>query len=1050
MKKLIELSIRYRILVVTGFALIGLTSILSVRTSNIDFIPDIGENQQIVFTDWPGRSPKDIDAQITYPLSILLQGIPGVKTVRGLSVFGFSTIYLIFKEDIDFYWSRSRIIEKLLQSQTDLPSDVRPRLGPDATGLGQIFWYTIENDKNISSKKPLQSLAQLRSLQDFYVKYRLQSVEGVSEVASVGGFVKEYQIDVDPKKLFAFDVHFSTLVKAIQNSNIDVGAEVIEDGNREFIVRGKGFFKSLADIENVVIAVKNKTPIYVKDIASVNLGPAFRRGVLDKNGLETVGGVITMRFGQNPKQVIQNVKERINSIQEGLPEGVRLVPFYDRTELIENTMSTVYTALIQETIIAILLVFIFLLHLWCGILVSLTLPFAIGISFILMKCVGIDSNVMSLSGIVIAIGTIVDMGIIMTEAIYSRLMASSYTSLKEKVRIITTCTQEISPAILTSILTTVVTFLPILALEGSEGKLFWPLAWAKTFALLGSLLVAIFLIPSLCVFLLKDKIQLKGFRLMRYLPIKKEVNKKDKVNVFIVQKYRFMLSWVLDHRKLFLIAPAFLILLGMIAFMNLGKEFMPELNEGDILYMPVTTSDVSITKAKEILSYTNKVLKEHPLVDFAVGKLGRADSVLDPAPVSMIETVIRLVPPSQWPRGKDVYDIMEDLDESLQVPGLVNSWGFPIQTRIGMISTGIKTQVGVKVFGDDLNILEDITSQIAQRIEKMKGAYGVYKEQITNKPYIEFNIDRISASQFGINIGTIHEILQTAVGGMPIGQFYEGRERYSIRVRYKKELRDRIDELKRILVPSPLNQHIPLDQLADIKVVTGPSSITSENGLLRSTVLFNVRNTDLIGFVQKAKTVIEKEIDLPAKYSVIWAGQYENHVRANNRLKLILPLVFIMSLIILFLGTGSLWHSIIIFSAVPISMTGGLILLWLGGFNLSVAVWVGFIALFGIAVDDGILMMTYFKQAMKINKPTNFHELKSLILEAGSRRIRPLLMTTATTSLALLPVMWSTSTGSEVMKPMALPTLGGMLVELITLFIVPVLFSFIEEKKFRH
>ncbi len=1043
MKKLIELSIRYRIFVVTSFVLVGLISIFSVRSSNIDFIPDIGENQQIVFTDWPGRSPKDIDEQITYPLSVLLQGTPGVKTVRGISVFGFSTIYVIFKEEVDFYWSRSRIIEKLLESRTGLPPGVEPRLGPDATGLGQVFWYTIENNE---SGESLKSLAQLRSLQDFYVKYHLQSVEGVSEVASVGGFVKEYQIDVDPKKLFAFDVHFSTLVKAIQNSNIDVGAEVIEDGSREFIVRGKGFFKSLADIENVVIAVKNKTPVYVKDVASVGLGPAFRRGVLDKNGLETVGGVVTMRFGENPKQVIQNIKERIKNIQKGLPKGVHLVPFYDRTELIENTIGTVYKALIQEVIVAILLVFIFLLHLWCGILVSLTLPFAIGISFIFMKLFGIDSNVMSLSGIVIAIGTIVDMGIIMTEAIYSRLMASSYTSLKEKVRIITTCAQEISPAIFTSIMTTIVTFLPILALEGSEGQLFWPLAWAKTFALLGSLVVAVFLIPALSVFLLKDKV----FPFEKFLSIKTEMNKKNKISLFIVQKYRFMLDWVLSHRRLFLIAPAFLILIGFIAFMNLGKEFMPELNEGDILYMPVTTSDVSLTKAKEILSYTDKVLNKHPLVDFAVGKLGRADSVLDPAPISMIETVIRLIPSSRWPRGKDIYDIMEDLDKSLQIPGLVNSWGFPIQTRIGMISTGIKTQVGIKIFGDDIEVLEDLSSQIAEKIEKTKGAYGVYKEQITSKPYIEFDIDRISASQFGINIGTIHKTLQTAVGGMSIGQFYEGRERYSIRVRYKKELRDRIDELKRILVPSPLNQHIPLEQLADIKVVTGPSHIVSENGMLRSTVLFNVRDRDLIGFVQRAKRVVEKEVNLPEKYSLVWAGQYENHVRANNRLKLILPLIFMMSLIILFLGTGSFVNSIIIFSAVPISMTGGLILLWLGGFNLSVAVWVGFIALFGIAVDDGILMITYFKQEMKLNKPTNFHELKSLILEAGSRRIRPLLMTTATTSLALLPVMWSTSTGSEVMKPMALPTLGGMLIELITLFVVPVLFSFAEERKLRH
>ena len=1051
MKKLIEISIQYRIFVVTCFVLIALISVFVIQKSNIDFIPDIGENQQVVFTEWPGRSPKDIEAQITYPLSVLLQGIPEVKAVRGISAFGFSTIYVIFKDKVDFYWSRSRILEKLFQSQSELPLGAKPRLGPDATGLGQVFWYTIENDTTSSSDISLKSLAQLRSLQDFYVKYHLQSVEGVSEVSSIGGFVKEYQIDVDPKKLFAFDVHFSALIKTIQDSNIDVGAEVIEDGSREFIVRGKGFFRSLADIENVVIAVKNKTPIYVKDVASVSLGPAFRRGALDKNGQETVGGVVTMRFGQNPKQVIQNIKDRLHIIKQGLPKGVKLVPFYDRTELIENTMTTVYTALGQEIIIATILVFIFLLNLWSGILVSLTLPFAIAISFILMKCIGISSNVMSLSGMVIAIGTIVDMGIIMTENIYSRLMATTYTSFRERIQIIIQSAQEISPAIFTSIMTTVVTFLPVFALKSSEGQLFGPLAYAKTFTLLGSLIVALFLIPPLCVFLLKNKSKTsQPIGLSKGFHKKMQSIREVEVNNFIVRKYCSALDWVLNHRKLFLIAPVILLISGLIIFINLDREFMPELNEGDLLYMPVTTADVSMTQAKELLAYTNRLLNEHPLVDYAVGKLGRTDSVLDPAPVSMIETVIRLIPPNQrskkW-QGKDIYEIMQELDQFLQIPGLVNSWGFPIQTRIGMISTGIKTQVGIKVFGDDIEVLEDLTAQIARKIEEIKGAYGVYQDQVTNKPYIEFDIDRISAAQFGINVGTIQRILQTAVGGMPIGQFYKGRERYSIRVRYKKELRDRIDELKRVLVPSPLNQHIPLEQLADIKVVTGPAHIVSENGLLRSTVLFNVRS-DLISFVQKAKALVEKEISLPTGYSIVWAGQYENHVRANNQLKFILPLVLIINLLILFLNTKSLWHSLIIFSAVPISMTGGLILLWLGDFNLSVAVWVGFIALFGIAVDDGILMTTYLKQEMKLHKPTHFCELKSLILRAGSRRIRPLLMTTVTTSLALLPVMWSTSTGSEVMKPMALPTLGGMLVELITLFVVPVLFSFVEEKKF--
>lgn len=1028
-QKLIEASIRNRVLVVILFVLVALLSIFSLKTARIDAIPDIGENQQIVFTEWPGRSPKDIEEQVTYPLSIMLQGIPGVKNIRGISAFGFSTIYVIFKDDVDFYWSRSRVLEKLSTAGSELPSGVVPQMGPDATGLGQIYWYTIENEENNINPK---SLAELRSIQDFYVRYLLQGVDGVSEVASVGGFVKEYQIDVDPKKLFAYNINFSKLLKSIKESNIDVGAEVVEDGDREFIVRGKGFFKSLTDIENVVLAIKNKTPIRVKDVATVGFGPGFRRGALDKNGTEAVGGVVTMRFGENPKQVIDKVKERLKVVEKGLPKGVKVVPFYDRTELIENTIGTVYSALSEEIVITVVVILLFLLHFQSSILVSLTLPFGVGISFILMKLIGIDSNVMSLSGMVIAIGSMVDMGIIMTENIYSHLSEKPEASKSERVEIIVRSAREVGPAILTAVMTTIVTFLPVFGLEGSEGKLFGPLAWAKTLAMFGSVVVAIILVPALSVFMLNGKLK----------PIE-----KNKVSLFIVKSYQPALNWVLENRKRFLIAPMILLILGGLALSNLGKEFMPSLNEGDILYMPTTTPDVSMTKARELLAYTDKVLKDHPLVEYSVGKLGRANSAIDPAPVAMFETVIKLVPKDQWPEGKTIYEIMQDLDQALQVPGLVNSWDFPIQTRIGMISTGIKTQIGIKIFGDDLRKLESLASKVGKEVEKIKGAYGVYAEQITGKPYIEFDIDRVAASRYGINTGTVNKILQTAVGGMPIGQFYDGRERYPIRVRYKKELRDRVDDLKRVLVPSPLGQHIPLEQLADIKIVTGPAAIQSENGLLRSVVLLNVQGRDLIGFVEEAKKHIEKNVELPKGYSIVWAGQYENQVRATNRLKLLVPIALIINLVIIFLGIKNLRNSAIIFSAVPIAMAGGLILLWIGGFNTSVAVWVGFIALFGIAVDDGVVMMTYLQEAIKNHKPKNWEELKECVLEAGSRRIRPLVMTTTTTCVALIPVMWATTTGSEVMKPMAIPTLGGMLVELITLFIVPVTFSYFEQRR---
>lgn len=1027
----VEFAIRKRAFVVLIFVFIALGSVFSLKNAHIDAIPDIGDNQQIVFSEWPGRSPKDIEEQVTYPLSVVLQGIPGVKTVRGVSAFGFSSISIIFEDSVDYYWSRSRVLEKLSVSQSEIPPDVQPKMGPDATGLGQIYWYTLENKAEAES--PL-SLAELRSLQDFYVKQLLQGVPGVSEVASIGGFVKEYQIDVDPNKLSAFDVHFSNLIQAIQSSNLDVGAEVIEDGPREFIVRGKGFFRSLEDIANVVVAIRSETPVRVKDLARVGTGPAFRRGALDDGGTEAVGGAVAMRFGENPQLVIDALKKRLESIRQGLPEGVELRPFYDRTELIAKTIGTVFTALTQQIFVTILVILLFLLHFRSSILVALTLPFGVGMSFILMKAFDIDSNVMSLSGIVIAIGSMVDMGIIMTENIYSRLAEEKPRTQKERVRVAIQAAREVGPAILTAAMTTIVTFIPVFALTGAEGKLFGPLAWAKTLAMLGAVFVALTLIPALSVFLLRGNLK----------PIQ-----KNPVSSSIVAVYRPLLRIVLRRRWALLSLPVILLLLGGWSFNRLGKEFMPSLNEGDILYMPVTTTDVSMTKARELLSYTDQVILQHPLVERVVGKLGRVNSALDPAPIGMFETVIILKPESEWPKDKTIQDIMAELDESVQVPGLVNSWDFPIQTRIAMISTGIRTQVGIKIFGDDLAELERIASEVGEVVKGVDGALGVYAEKIAGKPYIEFEVDRVAASRYGINVGTVNSILQTAVGGMPIGQFYEGRERYPIRVRYKKELRDRIDDLKQVLVPSPLGSHIPLEQLAEIKIVTGPAAIQSENGLLRAVVQSNVQGRDVIGFVEEAKEKVEEIVSLPKGYSIVWAGQYENQERANTRLLFLIPLSLLVNLIIIHLGLGSLRNATIVFLAVPVALSGGLILLDFVGFNTSVAVWVGFIALFGIAVDDGVVMMTYLKKSIQRYNPRTREEIFEAIVEAGCRRIRPLVMTTTTTVVALVPVLWSNTTGSEIMKPMAIPALGGMLVEIITLFVVPVCFSIFEEMKIK-
>lgn len=1032
LKKIINKCIDYRIIIIISFIILGVAGIFSIKEAKVDAIPDIGENQQIVFTQWSGRSPKDIEEQITYPLSILLQGIPGVDRVRGTSAFGFSTVYVIFKDDIDFYWSRSRILEKLTTAKNHLPVGVNPSIGPDATGLGQIFWYTVEN---LESAKHPKSLHELRSIQDFYVKFLLQSVEGVSEVASIGGFVKEYQIDVDPNKIFAFDIHFSQIIKAIKNSNIDVGAEVIEEGDREMIVRGLGFFKNIQDIEEVVVAVKDGTPIRVKDMASVQIGPAFRRGALDKNGSEIVGGVVTMRFGENPNEVIDKIKKRIDEIKNGLPEHVVINVFYDRSELIQKTLGTVRSALLQEITITIVIIFAFLLHLKSSVLVALTLPFGVGISFIFMYMLGIDSNIMSLSGLVIAIGTMVDVGIIMTENIYSHLAKEKTEDLKRKIEIIKTACYEISPAVLTAVLTTIITFIPVFALEGAEGKLFIPLAWAKTLAMFGAVIVSVLLIPALSVYFFKGNLT----------PIE-----KNKVSVFIVSIYKKCLDWVLTNRKKFLIVPLIFIIVGIYSYRQLGKEFMPSLNEGEILYMPVSTPDISITKARKLLAQTDELIKKHPLVEDVYGKLGRADTALDPAPVSMFETIIKLKDKDQWPSGTSISDIMSELDSMVQIPGLVNSWDYPIQTRIGMISTGIKTQVAAKILGNDLKLIENVSNEVSKAIQEIEGTYGVYTEQINSKPYIEFEIDRVLASRYGVNTGDINSIIQTAVGGMAIGQIYEGRRRYPIRVRYKKELRDRLDELKNILVATPNGQHIPIGQLAKINITLGPAMIQSENGMLRSSVQFNVRNRDVIGVVEEAKKKVNKQIQIPSGVAVEWAGQYENQQRADRRLLILIPISLLINLFLIYFNFKSFKQSIIVFSAIPLAVSASFIFLWILGVNLSVAVWVGLIALFGIAVDDAIVLMTFLKESLKDNRPRNFKELKDTISQAGCRRIRPLVMTTMTTIVALLPVMWSTGLGSEVIRPMAIPVIGGMSIELISLFVVPVIFSYIYDKEIKE
>jgi Cu(I)/Ag(I) efflux system membrane protein CusA/SilA len=1046
----------------------------------IDAIPDIGEKQVIVYTDWPGRSAQDVEDQVTYPLSVSLQGVPGVKTIRASSAFGFSEVYLIFEDKIDYYFARSRVLERLNIAATKLPPGVMPVLGPDATGLGQVFWYTVEGEGH--------SLDELRTIQDWFIRYQLNSVKGVSEVASIGGFVKQYQIDVDPNKMLAFNIKLEDVLKAVKDSNIDVGAKVIESGGMEFIVRGLGFVKRVEDVEDIVVGEDKGVPIYVKNIAAVQLGPEFRRGALDKEGNQAVGGVVVMRYGENAMQTIHRVKMKIREIEKGLPPGVKMVPFYDRTELIHRTIGTLKEALILEIIITMAVVVPFLAHIFAGIIICLALPFSVLIAFIAMFYLGIDSNIMSISGIAIAIGALVDMGIIMTENSYRHLiMEKDEISAGRKTRldVVFGAASEVGSAVITAILTTVVSFLPVFALEAQEGKLFHPLAWTKTLVLLASVVIALTLTPVLCLYLLKGRLR--------------EPEENPLVRKMHIW-YEKILRWVLSHRTQFLLIPwivfigslPFVIPKGLISFLvflaiaigtlifiipkraksligiiliivlisswfflmpRIGREFMPAFDEGSILFMPVMRPAVSLTEAYRVMQTQDKIIKDFPEVEMVVGKLGRAETATDPAPVEMFETIITLKPKSAWRKGMTKEKLIQEMNQALQIPGVSNIWTQPIVNRIDMLATGIRTSVGVKVFGPDLNKIEEIAQQIEEIVRTVPGAVDLYSEKIVGKPYVEFKIKRDQIARYGLSVRDVQDVIEMGIGGENITTTVEGRERYPVRVRYLRELRDNPEVLKRVFVPSESGAQIPISQLADIYFVTGPAMINSENGLLRAYVLMNVRGRDMVGFVEEASKIVSQKLKLPPGYFIQWSGQFENQVRATKKIFILLPISLLINFLLIYMNFRSMTKSIFIFTAIPVTLAGGIWLLaiynMLKGFNFSVAVWVGFIALFGVAVDDGVLMTTYLDDVFRKRKDKI--KTKKDIIEAtvyaGLGRIRPAFLTTITTIVALLPIMFLKGTGSEIMQPMAIPSIGGMTIEMITWFIVPCLYSLQEEKK---
>jgi len=1037
--KIIEICLKNRFLVIATFALIIVWGFSSMKETPVDAIPDIGELQVLVYADWPGRSPQDIEDQVIYPLTTGLMGTPRVKVVRSTSAFGFGLVNMIFADGTDFYWARTRVLERLDFARKDVPKDATITLGPDATALGQIFWYTVEGDG--------YNLAELRSMQDWYVRYQLTAVGGVSEVASVGGYVKQYQIDIDPNKLIAHDVKIHHVIDAVQKSNIDVGAKVFEEGGAEFIVRGIGFIKNVSDIENIVIGEKEGVPIYVKNIATVIIGPEFRRGALDKEGKEVTGGVVLMRYGENPLKVIERIKQKIEELSVGLPEGVKIVPFYDRTGLIQRSINTLKTALIQEIIITIFVILVFLLHFWGSVVISLVLPIGILIAFIFMRQFGVDANIMSLGGIAIAIGVMVDSGCVLVENIYRRLVTRRKELNVEKLPTeerLNTCVegaQEVGKPVLFALLTTIIGFIPVFVLTGQAGKLFRPLAFTKTFTMAAAAIIALALLPTLCYYFLRGKLK----------PV--EENRTAQV---LFKGYNPLIRWSIKHKGIVVLISIGVIIIGLLCGALMKQEFMPPLNEGDLLFMPVLLPGASLTQVMDVMKKQDIIIKnEFPEVEWVVGKLGRAETATDPAPVGMIETIIHLKDKKFWRRGMTREKLIQEIQEKTKMPGVSPIMTQPIRNRIDMLATGIQTPVGIKVFGPDLNKIVEIATQIEKIVGKVDGAVSPYAERTSSRPYFEIEIDREKAARHGIKVGDIQHIIMTAIGGMNLTTTVEGRERYPVRIRYMRELRDTPEALNRVFIPAAGGEYIPLAQIAELKQVPGPAVINSENTLTYARVFVNVDQSKvgLVDFVKNAQEAVKNkiksgDIKLPSGYFISWSGQFESEMESRKKLIPSLIICLAVIIILLYMAFKNFSILLILSTGLPVSLMGGIILLFLLRFRFSTAVWVGFIALFGVATDNAVVLLSTLEDLFKKKAPKTIEGIRSLVIEGGLLRVRPAMMTTATTIIALMPVMLSTGTGSEIMKPMASPTVGGLVTATLSnLILVPVLYCWIKEKQ---
>jgi Cu(I)/Ag(I) efflux system membrane protein CusA/SilA len=989
----------------------------------------------IVFTDWPGRSPQEVEDQITYPLTVSLQGLPGVRVVRSSSAFGFSMINVIFEDAVDIYFARTRVLERLNLVGKTLPPGIVPTLGPDATGVGHVFWYTVEGKG--------YSLQELRSLQDWFIRYQLNAVPGVAEVASVGGVVRQYQIDVDPNRLRAFRIPFSAVVDAVMRSNRNVGGNVIEANGTWTVIRGLGLIERLSDIAQIVIGAENGIPIFVRQVAAVQVGDAFRASALVKGTAEAVGGVVVARYGVSTIDVINRIKEKITALAAGLPPGVTIVPFYDRSNLIARAVDTLKHALLEETLIVTLAHIVFLLHLRSVLIVTLPLPLAVLTTFLAMRYLGISANIMSLAGIAIAIGVLVDAAIVVTENAF-RFLEQRRIDPRDRPAVAATvreATRLVGRPIFFSMAIILLAFLPVFALTGQEGKLFHPLAFTKTFAVAGATLLSVTLVPVLCTLLLGGKMHGESAN-----PVMRP----------LVWLYRPLLRWALRHRVL-TIGAAVLVFAGALSLVpRIGREFMPPLNEGDLMFMPITDPAISLPQAIAIVQKQNEAIQQFPEVDTVVAKIARADTSTDPAPLNMTETVVHLKPSSQWRPGMTREALIGELDAATVMPGVANIWTQPIINRINMLTTGIRSEVGVKIFGHDLAALEERARVLAEVLRRIPGAADVYPEQVTGAPYLDVRVNREAAARYGITVGAIQDVLETAVGEANLVLTIEGRQRFPVRVRYAPQYRSSPEALASVPVPAPNGMQIPLGQLVEIKQVSGPSMISSENGLLVVTVLLNVRGRDVGSFVEEAKSIIAGTVKLPQGSYIEWSGQYENEVRARQRLQIVIPVVLAVIYIVLYLTYHSLLEAAHVLLAVPFALSGGLYLLYALGYNMSVAVMVGFIALFGTAVQTAVVMVIYLEEAVvrkrqALGGPLTREALLEAVTEGALLRLRPKVMTVSTVVASLLPIMWSHSTGAEVMKPLATPVLGGMVSSLAhVLLVTPVIFYWLRERDLRR